>query len=536
MIMKNKLWVLAIGLIILYGAQAQSESLEKKPLGELNWSDNDAIGVIPPTLLRDNSTSLINDGTYTQTDYTQVSNLTIKEFLKGDSLTGPIVALRSSKTNKYVHASDETVALLAESTSTTDYDKFYFIKADGKVALKNVATKGYIANTRFIWLTDELWRLRECDELYEGCLFTMEYNRSGGWSFRARNGKYMCADNDYERIRATSYDKGPSETFILEVVGSNLQDQINAVSSGGTVYLQEGVYRGSAVIDKPVNIIGSTSGTFLDGGGKGSVLTIGKSNPNVDVGLYQIAIRGGSSEYGGGINNFGRLTLETILITGNTASNSGGGIFNHGSTVCTTAVISNNSANLGAGIFNDVGSKLVLDIVDITSNTAGKRGGGVLNKGNMVFEGGTIWANIPDEVQDDTANAIVGLRPAGTYGDGFLKMNTGFNNSGIVRGNNTDEMAFATANATVCPQSAGNLSALTADPCCQMVSGSCTKFGNCPSNCPQCKDTNRRWTDAPVYQCMSWLHICHNGNYKLVDDPDPSHKDYKGRCKILKCT
>jgi len=32
-----------------------------------------------------------------------------------------------------------------------------------------------------------------------------------------------------------------------------------------------------------------------------------------------------------------------------------------------------------------------------------------LNEGNMVFEGGTIWANIPDEVQDDTANAIVGL-------------------------------------------------------------------------------------------------------------------------------
>ena len=58
--------------------------------------------------------------------------------------------MRSSKTNKYVHASDETVDLLAESTSTTDYDKFYFIKADGKVALKNVATKGYIANTTFI--------------------------------------------------------------------------------------------------------------------------------------------------------------------------------------------------------------------------------------------------------------------------------------------------------------------------------------------------------------------------------------------------
>ena len=263
----------------------------------------------------------------------------------------------------------------------------------------------------------------------------MEYDHSGGWSFRARNGKYMCADNDYERIRATSYDKGPSKTFILEVVELNLQDQINAVSPGVTVYLQEGVYRGTVAIDEPVNIIGNTGGTFLDGGGNGSVLTIGKSNSNVDVGLYQIAIRGGSSEYGGDINNFGRLTLENILITGNTASNSGGGISNHSSTVCTTAVISDNSANFGAGIFNDVGSKLVLDAIEITSNVAETRGCGVLNNGKMVFEGGTIWANIPDEVQDDTANA------------------------------------------TVCPQPAGNLSALTADDnCCEMVDGSCAKF------------------------------------------------------------
>ena len=74
---------------------------------------------------------------------------------------------------------------------------------------------------------------------------------------------------------------------------------------------------------------------------------------------------GGSSEYGGGINNFGKLTLFDIAITGNIASNSGGGIFNHGNMTGTTVKISDSSAGLGAGIFNDVGSVLILNNVHI---------------------------------------------------------------------------------------------------------------------------------------------------------------------------
>ena len=308
--------------------------------------------------------------------------------------------MRSCRNGKYVRLDDEY--LFADGTSTNDSEKLsYLINVDGGVALKSVLTGSYLCNPRLYVIcgSDEVKCVPGWDDYYKdglnpAGLFTMEYNHSGGWSFRARNGKYMCADNDYERIKATSYDKGPCETFIREVVGPNLQDQINAVSLGGTVHLQEGVYRGTAAIDKPVNIIGIQVEHLRWPMAKAQY-SQSANNPSVDVGLYQIAIRGGSSEYGGGINNFGRLTLETILITGNTASNSGGGIFNHGSTVCTTAVISNNSANLGAGIFNGVGSKLVLDAIEITYNTAERRGGGVLNKGNMVFKVAQYGLTLP---------------------------------------------------------------------------------------------------------------------------------------------
>gem|GEM_PF-1336565 len=233
-------------------------------------------------------------------------------------------------------------------------------------------------------------------------------------AIRASNGQYVCAEDGGGRELVASRNAiGPWEIFQIEVQDS-IQQVIDAAGPGGTVKLVDGVYKGTATIDKSVNIVGSgTGGTSIDGGRQGSVFTIGKTNPDIDVGLCLIGIRGGSSEYGGSINNFGRLTLDDILITGNTASNSGGGIFNHGSMFCTAALISNNAAKLGGGIFNDAGSGLILETVNITSNTAEIRGGGILNKGKMNFMGGIVWRNYRDNIWDDTANANVGHRPSG---------------------------------------------------------------------------------------------------------------------------
>jgi predicted outer membrane repeat protein len=76
-------------------------------------------------------------------------------------------------------------------------------------------------------------------------------------------------------------------------------------------------------------------------------------------------------------------------------------------------LITDNHADYGAGIFNDAGSMLALNIVEISSNTARTRGGGILIKGIMAFYGGMIWGNDTNEMADGTANDTVRLQPSG---------------------------------------------------------------------------------------------------------------------------
>jgi hypothetical protein len=345
------------------------------------------------------------NSTIPQTDDIQEENLIAEESLKADGLTGPIVALRSSKNGKYVRLDDEDLS--ADSTSVTDSEKFCLINVDGGVALKSVLSGGYVCNPKYLCGSDDIkcpaiWDDYYGDGLNPAGLYQLEYNSSGGWSFLARNGKYLCAD-EYDLIKANKYNKGSWETFRLELQDEpKLQDQINAASTGGTVNLKEGVYKGTATIDKSVDIIGaSTGGTVLDGGRQGSVFAVGKSDPNIDVRLSAITIIGGSGEDGGGISNFGRLTLDEIVISRNTASNSGGGLFNHGDTNCVAVRVSNNSAGSGAGIFNDAGSHLALSNVEIKYNKATTRGGGILNKGDMLIKWGIVcWDNKPDNMVD----------------------------------------------------------------------------------------------------------------------------------------
>ena len=196
---------------------------------------------------------------------------------------------------------------------------------------------------------------------------------------------------------------GSYDIFQMEIQDELIQKFIDTIRPGGSIYLMEGVYKRPVTIDKSVNIFGADSGeTFIDGNQQGSVFTIGKTDPNVDVELSTISISGGSSEHGGGIKNFGRLRLFGVIINGNTASQYGGGVFNHGSIICATAGIFDNSARVGAGIFNDLDSNLDLNAVIIKSNIAAVWGGGILNVGNMLFRWSTVYWNEPHDVIDAT--------------------------------------------------------------------------------------------------------------------------------------
>lgn len=350
----------------------------------------------------------------------QDRTLTSEESLVGDSLAGPIVVLRSGKNDKYVRVDEEH--LFATSTSATNSEEFYLIRVDGGVALKSVATGCYVCNPKYVWGSYVIRCPNNWDDYYKSGLnpaglFKMECNGRGGWSFLARNGNYVCV-REHGMVEAST---SSPEYFQIEIQDQPIQKAIDAIGPGGTFKLNEGVYKGNVVIDKPVNLIGVGSDkTFVDGDENGSVFTIGGNNSDIDVKLTGITIQGGSSEIGGGINNYGRLVIEDSIITGNVAE-FGGGIFNHNGTSTVTinrvniignsvtydgagvynsvgtliingGNITENKAEVGAGVFNDLGQVIMKD-GNITKNIATQRCGGILNDGSLDFEGGSVVKN-----------------------------------------------------------------------------------------------------------------------------------------------
>ena len=106
-----------------------------------------------------------------------------------------------------------------------------------------------------------------------------------------------------------------------------------------------------------------------------------------------VTIRGGNASSGGsggGILNFGSLTVSNTTIRGNSAVSSGGGIRNEGTLVLTNSTLSLNDADTGGGISNR--GPLTLIQSTIGGNTAGY-GGGISNGGPLTVIQSTISDN-----------------------------------------------------------------------------------------------------------------------------------------------
>src|SRR5262249_20243623 len=109
------------------------------------------------------------------------------------------------------------------------------------------------------------------------------------------------------------------------------------------------------------------------------------------VSISRLTLSGGSiTDLGGGIDNFGALTLSNCTISGNSASQ-GGGIANHnGSASNTLAIIdttlSGNSATSAGGGLVINGGMVTLSNCTLTGNEAvggGASGGGIYNDGTL---------------------------------------------------------------------------------------------------------------------------------------------------------
>ena len=95
---------------------------------------------------------------------------------------------------------------------------------------------------------------------------------------------------------------------------------------------------------------------------------------------------------GGGIVNFGTLTISSSKIFGNSTSGGGGGIFNSGTLTINNGTVSANSAtNGGGGIAND-GTLTISDSV-ISGNSTDSDGGGIRNFGPLTISNSEIFRN-----------------------------------------------------------------------------------------------------------------------------------------------
>jgi hypothetical protein len=171
-------------------------------------------------------------------------------------------------------------------------------------------------------------------------------------------------------------------------------------ASGDSIIVAPATYRENPVITINLSLLGSnTARTIIDGGYITHTVAILDSAAVVT--LSKVTIRNGSASGGGGILNWGTLTINSCTISGNLASSTssaaGAGIFNYlGTVTINNSTLSGNSA----GGFSGGGGGAIVNYATatisnstISGNSGTPAGGGILNSGGTVTLQNTIIAN-----------------------------------------------------------------------------------------------------------------------------------------------
>jgi hypothetical protein len=123
---------------------------------------------------------------------------------------------------------------------------------------------------------------------------------------------------------------------------------------------------------------------------------------DVTAELRGVTITGGlTNDGGGGILNFGTLTLTNSTVSGNTAEfqsygNHGGGIRNEGELTLINSTVSGNTGWFGGGVLND--GTLTLMNSTVSGNTAEHSGGGIDNQsGTLTLTNSTVSGNTAEQ-------------------------------------------------------------------------------------------------------------------------------------------
>jgi hypothetical protein len=125
------------------------------------------------------------------------------------------------------------------------------------------------------------------------------------------------------------------------------------------------------------------------------VLDINKNVTIQGPGAGQLTISGNNSSPVFMVEAADQVSLSGLTISHGSTTGLGGGIHNYGTLTISACTLSNNSATYGdgGGIYNEFRATLTVSNSTVSGNTAGNDGGGIYNYGNLTITGSLVRQN-----------------------------------------------------------------------------------------------------------------------------------------------
>lgn len=213
-----------------------------------------------------------------------------------------------------------------------------------------------------------------------------QFETGAGLHSESGNGLVTVSNSRILSNTATTGGGGIFSQGRLKLINVQIENNLNSVSQQGGGLLTSG---SAELINVTV-----TNNTAPAGGGLANfgILTITNS------------YIGGNNEaaQGGGLFNYGesaKLTINNSTISGNTASGSGGGLYNEGGQVVIAgSVISGNQAGGNGGAIytvklGNMGGQVTLNASTVRNNSTSALGGGLYNEAQTVIDNTQLAAN-----------------------------------------------------------------------------------------------------------------------------------------------